>query len=148
MASESTAYFTFRAKLSLSSLPDNGDITLLLGSAGTYDIYYNSRPNGDWNNLDSFSSEQLIAHFRRPEFLALQFNTFSFNTHAITETLLASQDFSFNGHKYNLKRLIPGGVTLYNYVSTTLLSPVAGFALVQAYAGHGVAVAGKEQDDR
>src|SRR6516225_3666367 len=39
--SESTAFFTFHTTVSISSLPSNGDITPLLGSAGLYDIYYN-----------------------------------------------------------------------------------------------------------
>jgi len=47
VASESTAYFTFHTTISISSLPGNGDITPLLGSPGTYDIYYNSPPKGD-----------------------------------------------------------------------------------------------------
>src|SRR6516164_214592 len=39
---ESTAFFTFRSDtFTLTSLPSNGDITLLLGSAGRYNIYYN-----------------------------------------------------------------------------------------------------------
>jgi hypothetical protein len=48
--SESTAFFTFHTTVSISSLPGNGDITPLLGSAGLYDIYYNPAPKGDWSN--------------------------------------------------------------------------------------------------
>ena len=46
--SESTAFFTFHTMVSINSLPSNGDVTPLLGSAGLYDIYYNPRPKGDW----------------------------------------------------------------------------------------------------
>jgi len=75
---ESTAYFTFRSDtLRLTPLPSNGDITLLLGSAGSYNLYYNSHPKGDWSNPDSFSGGKKfpghpIAQFTRPEFLDLQ----------------------------------------------------------------------------
>jgi len=99
---------------------------------------------GDWGNLDTFSKGQLIAHFKRPEFLALQFSSFS--QHAITETLLSSQNFIFKGHKYNFRQLTPGGVTLYDYVSNTLLPPAAGFALVLPYGGNGISVGTENQD--
>ena len=151
---ESTAFFTFRSDtLTLTSLPSNGDITLLLGSAGRYNIYYNPNPNGDWRKPDSFSGGQPfpghpIAQFTRPEFLDLQFESFSFSQHAITETLVSSQNFAFNGHRYNFSELTPGGITLYNHVSNTPLPGVAGFTFALPYAGHCVAVAGGDQNER
>ena len=74
--SESRAFFTFRSDLlKNTSLPSNGDITLILGPAGSFNIYYNPSPQGNWNNPDSFSAGQKfpghpIAQFTRPEFLA------------------------------------------------------------------------------
>jgi len=151
---ESTAFFTFRSDpLTFKSL-SNGDITLFLGSAGRYNIYYNPNPKGDWSNPDSFSAGQKfpghpIAQFMRPEFLDLQFESFSFSQHAITETLVASQDFIFGGDKYNFNQLTPGGVTLYNYVSNTPIIPaVAGFPLVLPYAGNCVAVAAGDRNEQ
>jgi len=149
---ESTAFFTFRSDpLTFKSL-SNGDITLFLGSAGRYDIYYNPNPKGDWSNPDSLSAGQKfpghpIAQSMRPEYLDLQFESFSFSQHAITETLVASQDFIFGGDKYNFNQLTPGGVTLYNYVSNTPLPAVAGFPLVLPYAGNCVAVAGGSRNE-
>ena len=143
--SESTAFFTFHTTVSISSLPSNGDITPLLGSAGLYDIYYKPTPKRDWGNPGSFATGQLIAHFSRPELLLIQFNSFSFSQHSATETLLSSRDFVFRGHRYNFKELTPGGITLTNFISNTPVSPAAGFALVVPYAGNGVAV-GSNQD--
>jgi hypothetical protein len=134
--------------VSISSLPRNGDITPLLGSAGLYDIYYNPTPKGDWSNPGSFASGQLIAHFSRPELLLIQFNSFSFTQHTATETLLSSREFVFKGHRYNFKELTPGGITLTNFISNTPVSPAAGFAFVVPYAGNGVAVASDDQEDR
>lgn len=146
--SETTAFFTFHTNVSLSSLPSNGDITPILGSAGLYNIYYNPAPKGDWNNPGSFAAGQLIAHFSRPELLLIQFDTFSFSQHTVTETLLESQNFVFNGHRYNFKELTPGGITLTNFISNTPVSPSAGFAFVVPYAGNGVAVASESQDQQ
>ena len=144
--SESTAFFTFHTTVSISSLPSNGDITPLLGSAGLYDIYYNPTPKRDWGNPSSFATGQLIAHFSRPELLLIQFNSFSFSQHTVTETLLSSRDFVFKGHRYNFKELTPGGITLTNFISNTPVSPTAGFAFVVPYAGNGVAVASEGHD--
>ena len=144
--SENTAFFTFHTTVSISSLPSNGDITPLLGSAGLYDIFYNPVPNGDWSNPSSFASGQLIAHFSRPELLLIQFDSFSFSEHTVTETLLDARDFVFKGHRYNFKELTPGGITLINFISNTALSPAAGFAFVAPYAGHGLAVASEQNE--
>jgi hypothetical protein len=146
--SESTAFFTFHTTVSISSLPSNGDITPLLGSAGLYDIYYNPTPKGDWSNPSSFASGQLIAHFRRPELLLMQFDSFSFTQHTVTETLLSSRDFVFRGHQYNFKELTPGGITLTNFISNTPVAPAAGFAFVVPYAGNRVAIASREEGEQ
>lgn len=154
--SESNAFFTFRSDtLTFTSFtpPSNGDITLLLGSAGKYNIYYNPKPQGDWSDPNSFSAGQSfptshpIAQFMRPEFLDLQFDSSSFSQHAITETLVASQDFIFDGQRYNFNQLTPGGITLYNYVSNNPVQ-VAGFPFVLPYAGNCIAVAGGNRDER
>jgi hypothetical protein len=106
--SEVTAFFTFRSDVfSLKPLPTNGDIGLDLVSAGTFDIYHNSNPQGDWSNPDTYSSGQLVAHFMRPESLFLQILQTdspnpppfeSISQHALTETPVSSQSFTFNGH--------------------------------------------------
>src|ERR1700730_2463982 len=49
--SEQTAFFTFRSNVfSLTPLPANGGFGLDLVSAGTFNIYFNQKPNGDWSN--------------------------------------------------------------------------------------------------
>ena len=146
--SERTAYFTFRTSLSISSLPSNGDVTPLLGTPGTYNIYYNPSPKNDWSNLDSFSGGQLIAQFKRPQVFVVQFDTFPFSEHTITETLIKTEDFIFKGQEFNFKDLAPGGVTLYNYISNTHLPAAAGYSVVEPYAGNAVAVASENQDEK
>ena len=66
LASESTAYFTFSTDLlQLTPMPSNGNMALSLVSAGTFNVYYNANPNGDWNNPATFASGKLVATFRR-----------------------------------------------------------------------------------
>jgi hypothetical protein len=156
--SERTAFFTFRSNVfSLTPLPLNGDIGLDLVSAGTFDIYYNSNPNGDWSNPGTFSSGQLIAQFTRPESLFLQILQTdaanpppfeSISQHSLTETLVSSQSFTFNGDRYDFGTLLPGEVTLNELFSNTGVAGVTNFPIGLAFAGNCLAVASEGQDQQ
>jgi hypothetical protein len=140
-AGEGTAYFTFRSNVfQFTQLPTNGDLQLFLLSAGPYAIYFNAQPIGDWSNPDTFSSGQQIALFKRPEGLVLQFT--DIGTHVIGEDLVSTQPFIFHGHHYDFRSIAPGGLTLFNTLSTTRLpgNGISGFPLVFPYAGSGTAV--------
>jgi hypothetical protein len=152
---DGTPFFTFRSDLfSLKPLPVNGnlalpansDLALFLVSAGQFNIFFNPTPNCDWNNPDTFSNGQLIAHFTRPEVLDLQFESTS--QHIITETLVSSLSFMFKGKTFNFSEIAPGGITLYEAISNTPLPGVATFSIVLPFAGTGVAVSnqGEGQD--
>ena len=139
--SEETAYFTFRSNVfQFTQLPTNGDLQLFLLSAGTYAIYFNATPIGDWSNPDTFSSGKPIAQFKRPEGLTLEFpETIE---HIIGEDLASTQPFIFHGRNYDFRSIAPGGLTLFNTASTTPLSGngISGVPLVFPYAGSGTAV--------
>jgi hypothetical protein len=141
--SEATAYFTFRSDIfSLTPLLANGDIGLDFVSAGTFDIYYNANPNGDWSNPNTFSDGQLVARFYRDETLFLQIGPVSH--HVLTETLLDSSNFRFDNQTYSFKQLTPDGFTLNQFVSTTSLPGTADFPFGLGFAGNGFAILRKE----
>jgi len=157
---EQSAYFTFRSNVfSLKSLPPNGDVGLDLVSAGTFNIYYNPAPNGNWSDPDTFSGDQPfpghpIAHFMRPEVLFVQILQSdvaspppfeSISEHAITETLASSQSFTFKGQQYDFSTLVPSGVTLHELFSNTGVSGVADLPVGLAFAGNCLAVANEGQ---
>jgi hypothetical protein len=87
---EDTAYFTFRSDMfQLSPLQANGDLQPDLFSAGSYAIYFNRQPTGDWSDPGTFSSGQPIATFKRPEsFVSLLPQTFH---SVIREELVSTQ---------------------------------------------------------
>jgi hypothetical protein len=121
--SESTAYFTFSTDVAqLTPLPDNNDVALALVSAGTFSVYYNASPAGDWSNPASFSSGKLVARFHRNESLS-QLRPVAF--HDLSETLMWSSNFAFGGQTYNFNRIAPNGITFAQFFST---SPQAGTA--------------------
>ena len=136
--SEATAYFTFSTDvLSLTPMPNNGDIALSLVSAGSFNVYYNRNPSGDWSNPASFSSGQLIATFTRKESLFPEFGPIAF--HSLSESLLSSQSFTFDGRAYNFNQIVPYGITFAQFLSTTPLTGVSDYPV--AFGGFGTTMA-------
>jgi hypothetical protein len=63
---DKTAVFTFRALFSSIALLKRGNSIGFILSPGTFDIYYNKNPAGEWSNPESFSAGQQIARYIRP----------------------------------------------------------------------------------
>jgi len=141
--SEATAFFTFSTDvLSLAPMPNDGDLALYLVSAGTFNVYYNSIPDGDWSNPNTFSSGQLIATFARHESLFPQFTPLGI--HSLSETLESSQTFTFDGQALNFKHMVPHGITFASFFSTTALTTgLTDYPVAFAAAGTTTAVGGK-----
>ena len=121
--SESSAYFTFSTGplvAQLTPLPDNGDVHLAVVSAGTFSVYYNATPSGDWSNPASFSSGKLVATFERKESLFAEIGPVSF--HNLSETLKSSHSFTFDGQTYNFGRIAPHGITFSQFCSNATLA--------------------------
>jgi hypothetical protein len=148
--SEKTAFLTFRSDLvTLTPLPPNGVVNLEDVSAGTFNIYFNPHPNGNWTNPDTFSGDASfpgnpVAHFMRRQSLFYQTDTLA--RHDVTETLVSSQPFVLNGHRYDLGDIVPGGFTLYETYSNTPVSGITGFPFVLPGAGNCAAVAAQGED--
>lgn len=140
---EASAYYTFSTDvLSLTPLPANGDVALSLVSAGTFSVYYNSQPRGDWKDPGTFSSGVLIATFKRDESLFPQIGPVGF--HSLSESLASSRSFRFDGQTFNFERMTPHGVTFAQYFSSTPLSGVTDYPIAFAAAGSTTAVGGSK----
>jgi hypothetical protein len=143
--SEATAYFTFSTDvLTLTPLPNDGGVGLDLVSAGTFSVYYNSSPNGDWSNPATFSSGKLIATFSRKESLFPQLGPVAF--HSLSETLSSSQSFTFDGQTFDFKCITPDGITFAQFFSTTPLTGITDYPVALAGAGTTMAVGGSRSN--
>jgi hypothetical protein len=137
--SEGTAYFTFSTDvIQLTPMPSNGDLTLFLVSAGTFNVYYNANPNGNWSDPSTFSSGKLIATFKRDQSLFPFFATIG--VHPLSETLGSSTPFSFSGKIYNFGWMVPNGITFASYVSATPQTGTADYPVAYAAVGSTIAV--------
>jgi hypothetical protein len=144
--SVATAYFTFSTDiLTLTPMPNDGDVVLNLVSAGTFNVYYNTTPNGDWSNPATFSNGQLIATFERKESLFPEIGPIAF--HSLSESLLSSQGFTFDGQTFNFDRIAPHGITFAQFFSTSPLTGTADYPVAFSGAGTTLAV-GESPSDR
>ena len=144
---ESTAYFTFSTDvISLSPLPPNGSVSLSFASAGTFNVYYNARPNGDWSNPATFSSGQLIATFVREESLLPLLGPIGL--HSLSEALDSAHSITFEGRPLDFKRLTPNGITFAQFLSSSPLTGIANYPVSFAAAGATTAVGAGEMVDR
>jgi hypothetical protein len=142
--SEATAHFTFSTDVSLTPMPNNGDVALSLVSPGTFSVYYHPHPNGDWNNPITFSSGTLIATFVREESLFPQIGPIGF--HSLSESLGSSKSFTFNGQSFNFDEVAPHGITFAQFFSTKPLTGIMDYPLAFAGAGSTTAIGAKASD--
>jgi hypothetical protein len=137
LPSESTAFFTFRSDIfTLHPLPTNGDVGLSMITPGTFSLYLNGDPDGDWSNPDTFSSGKLIATFTRDESLFIQIGRVS--SHVLSECLVSSSNFQFAGKEFNLDGLA-NGITFSEFISNTPVAGVEGFPVGLPFAANAVA---------
>lgn len=141
--SESTAYFTFSTDvLSLTPLPSNGNMALSLVSAGTFNVYYNTNPNGDWNNPATFASGKLVATFVRTESLFPVIG--AFGVHNLSESLQSSQSFYFDGRTQNFNRIAPHGITFAQFADMTPLAGIVQYPVAFSAVGTTTAIGSKD----
>jgi hypothetical protein len=150
--SEKTAFLTFRSnQFTLTPLGQNGSIQLYRVSAGTFNIYFNPKPDGNCNNPDTFSGDSSfpgnpIAHFERHE--SLFYRTETLGRHDVTEYLASTKPFILNGHKYDFKVITPVAVTLNETFSNTPEAGITGFPIVLPQGANCLAVANEGQDEQ
>lgn len=119
-------------------MPNDGDVALNMVLAGTFNVYYNTTPNGDWSNPATFSSGHLIATFERKESLFPEIGPIAF--HSLSESLLSSQSFTFDGQTFCFDRIAPHGITFAQFFSTSPLTGTTDYPVAFAGAGTTISV--------
>jgi hypothetical protein len=107
-----------------------------------FNIYYNPTPNGDWSNPATFSSGQLIATVERKESLFPEIGRVAF--HSLSESLLSSQRFTFDGKTFSFDRITPHGITFAQFFSTSPLTGTVDYPVAFAGVGTTMAVGGSQ----
>lgn len=144
--SEKTAFFTFRSAPFTSQPVTNGDLSLGLDATGEFTLYLKRRPGASFDDPATFSDGEPIARFRRVSvvmgatFTGPKSQEGLLAMNVFTASLIWSQEFEFQGSRYDLRRLLPHGITQWGDASATLLPAPKGFEKVSAFVGSAIAL--------
>jgi hypothetical protein len=145
---EGTAHLTFLADPFTATDLSNGDLLLGMDAVGEFAVYLNRDPAATFDDPASFGAGEEIARFRRVSVVTgttvgvgaanrpiLSLNVFS-------ARLVASRPFQLDGREYDLRRLMPNGITQWGTAATTPAAQLAGYTAVVPFVGSAVAIGG------
>jgi len=143
---ESTAHFTFRSQPFKANRVTNGSLSLSLDPVGTFGVYFQETPVGNFNDPNTFSQGEEIAVFQRVsvvvgQTLSISNNNVSqalFASNVFTAKLLSSKPFNFCGKRYDLKELLPNGITQWGTASTESTGPVKDYISALPFVGSAI----------
>lgn len=147
--SEATARLTFRSAPFTGTPVTNGGLSLSLDAVGDFSLYLKreKQAGASFDDLDSFSDGQRIATFRRASVVAGGAFSGGPATHralslnVFTARLVWSTEFELDGQRYDLRRLLPHGITQWGEAGPTVITPAPkGFSSALPFFGSAVAV--------
>jgi hypothetical protein len=145
--SEATAYLTFLADPFTAKDVVNGNLTLGMDAVGDFSVYLNRTPSASFDDPDSFGAGEEIARFRRVAVVtgatlgAGAANEPLFALNVFSARLVSSRPFELGGRGYDLRRLMPHGITQWGTAAETTTGEVPGLPFV----GSAIAIGGPGQ---
>jgi hypothetical protein len=108
-----SAYFTFSSEpLAITPL-QSGPLTVSVDTVGSFWVYYQREPKGDFAKPASFAQGHRIARFRRP-FLVVGAKLGEVGVSTFTAEFVESTPFEHHGRTYDLGELLPNGITQWS----------------------------------
>jgi hypothetical protein len=145
---EGTARFTFLADPFTATPLCNGGLSLGLDAVGEFAVYLNRRPGATFDDPASFGAGEEVARFRRVAVVTgatlgsgegdgtlISLNVFS-------ARLVSSREFELDGRRYDLRRLMPNGVTQWGTAAAGATLDLAGYRSVVPFVGSAIAIGG------
>lgn len=142
---EATALLTFKAAPFGSRPVTNGNLSIGLDPAGTFELYFQPQAGARFEDPDSFARGERIATFRRvgmamgetlaapaPGGLALSLNVFS-------AEIVHAKPFQIGGRVYDLREILPHGITQWGVAAANPLPPQPPYPKVVAFTGSAIA---------
>ncbi|MCQ4165055.1 hypothetical protein [Tahibacter harae] len=143
---ESSAHFTFAAEPFQAARLSNGGLQLGLDPAGSFSVFLQRRPAGDFDDPASFARGECIGRFRRTSLVVGTTVTGAAGQALITSNVFSarlteSTPFEFGGQRYDLARMLGAGVTQFGTADGQAIMPApAGYALVLPFTGSALAL--------
>jgi len=108
-----SAYFTFSSEpLAITPL-QSGPLTISVDTVGSFSVYYQRDPKGDFAKPESFAQGQRIARFRRP-FLVVGAKLGDVGLSTFSAELVESTPFEHGGRTHDLGARLPNGITQWS----------------------------------
>jgi len=147
---EGTAHLTFLADPFTAKPLQNGDISLGLDAIGDFAVYLNRQPAATFHDPASFGAGEEIARFRRVAVVTgATIGTGSenrplFALNVFSARLVSSRPFELGGRTYDLRRLMPNGITQWGTAAATAISDAdaQGYTSVLPFVGSAIAIGG------
>ncbi|HEU4556358.1 MAG TPA: hypothetical protein VFS20_00870 [Longimicrobium sp.] len=145
---EGTAHLTFLAAPFTAKPVNNGDLAMGLDAVGDFSVYLNRRAGATFDDPASFGVGEEIARFRRVAVVTgATLGTGSANTpivglNVFSARLVQSRPFELGGGRYDLRRLMPHGITQWGTMATTPAAELPGYSLVTPFVGSAIAIGG------
>lgn len=133
---ESTAYFTFSAEPFVSKPFANGPLQLGLDRKGSFSVYLQREPRGNFDDPKSFATGECVATFERVSVVVDTTVGSSVIVNAFSARLVSSRPFTFRGGTYDFAELLPHGITQWGTASPEPITPPPqGYTTVLAFVG-------------
>ncbi|HEX8903760.1 MAG TPA: hypothetical protein VF771_02820 [Longimicrobiaceae bacterium] len=145
---EGTALLTFLAEPFTSTPVSNGDLALGLDAVGEFAVYLNRRGGATFDDPASFGAGEEIARFRRVSVVtgatvgSGATDRPLFMQDVFSARLLSSRPFELGGRRYDLRRLIPNGVTQWGTAAATTAATLPGYTSIVPFVGSAIAIGG------
>jgi hypothetical protein len=146
---EGAARLTFLADPFTATRLENGDLALGMDAIGEFAVYLHREPAADFGDPASFGAGEEVARFRRVSVVTgatvgtgvADRPLFSLNV--FSARLVSSRPFALGGRRYDLRRLMPHGITQWGTTAATPAAELPGYSSVVPFVGSAIAIGGR-----
>jgi hypothetical protein len=123
-------------------------LALGMDAVGDFSVYLNRRPGASFDDPASFGAGERVARFRRVSVVTGatvgggEADRPLFSLNVFSARLVSSRPFELGGHRYDLRRLVPHGITQWGTSAATAAGDLPGFTSVVPFVGSAIAIGG------
>lgn len=148
---EGTARLTFLAEPFTATPVSNGDLALMTDAVGDFSVFVNRDGGATFDDPASFGAGEEVARFRRVGVVTGttvgrgRADRPLFGLDVFSARLVASRPFELDGRTYDLRRMVPYGITQWGTSAATPAASPAGYTSVLPFVGSAVAIGGSPE---
>jgi hypothetical protein len=143
---EASALLTFRSEPFKAQEITNGTIAIGLDATGDFSVYLRAKGGASFQNPDSFSEGTRVGVFRRRSLVMGEtvsspvLGGFAIAMNVFSADLIESAPFELAGVRYDLRELLPSGITQWGTMSASPLAVFPPYTRITAFTGSATAM--------